>query len=941
MRRYSFLVLSLCFLSFTAFSQTLTRMQSWGLDFESIHWINDQKGFIAGEKLIAYTEDGGTTWKEVLQKFETRFLDISFANVNQGIAVGSKGTIFVSSDGGLTWQNSNSNTNLDIYAIEILPSGKVIIAGQNGLVMNSEKIGDNWIISTPIPGVSAVLDIKFVNENLGFAVGTQGKIFRTGNGGLNWTELSSGSTEDLSGIAISPTNKIYVAGKKGTLLSSSTNGDSWNKLSSPVALNLNKIRINPLDEKILLVSGEGNTILRSTNSGTSFSKITLPNTNERRIADLAFKPGSQILYFSGEDGYSMVSTNGGANWTLRLFGNRVDFLTMDFVTPQFGFVGGTKGKIFSSSNSMQTLVARPIPTETDILSLEFWNSNYGFVTGKKGMILRTSNSGQAWTTLDPGTEKDILGIHLFLPEFPYVTGKNGLIARSSGTSGNSWEVFSPAVTKTEKNINDMNAFDLNNAFAVGDQGYISTSNNGFQWNIASSGTNEDLLFSARINESTAMAVGKNGTILKSTDLAKTWRKINSGVMEDLHGIHFFGNNFGFIVGKNGLFLVSSDGGETWRKFNSGTIRNLFAIYSVNENTAYVAGEEGTILAYNCIPPTGTLSGISGETATCLGKSIYTITDLPQAGSELFWRVDGGEIISGQGTNTVEINWTNPGRNGVFVSRLSFCGAGQTSAREVQVSSPPSQNLVPDGQGAVCQSNSYSYTLPLQQGMKYTWSVSGGEIQEGQGTRQIRVKWTGTGSQVLSVILENFCGKTEAITLPIQVEKAPEQPSSIVGENLSGLGEQIYSITQIPNLDYRWLLPDGGKIISGQGTPRVTVLWEKEGVFELSVQAQNACNFGPKSGIQVTVNRITAIEPNPGIEKLKIFPNPNFGSLTVESPVLDQWTVIEILNSMGQRILRRSIEKGDQIHYFENLPKGLNVITFTGPSGQVQKKILSW
>ena len=59
-------------------AQTWTRMQSWGSDFEAIYWITEEKGVIVGENLITYTEDGGATWNEVLQKFDYRLKDVLF-----------------------------------------------------------------------------------------------------------------------------------------------------------------------------------------------------------------------------------------------------------------------------------------------------------------------------------------------------------------------------------------------------------------------------------------------------------------------------------------------------------------------------------------------------------------------------------------------------------------------------------------------------------------------------------------------------------------------------------------------------------------------------------------------------------------------------------------------------------------------------------------------
>ncbi|TNF42654.1 MAG: hypothetical protein EP311_04805, partial [Cytophagales bacterium] len=110
---YPFLIVLIFFTGISQ-AQTFTRMQSWGLDFESISWIDENRGVIVGERLIAYTEDGGLSWKEVLQEFDFRFNDVILLNENLGIAVGEGGRIFRTSDGGKSWAAMQSGTDKDL-----------------------------------------------------------------------------------------------------------------------------------------------------------------------------------------------------------------------------------------------------------------------------------------------------------------------------------------------------------------------------------------------------------------------------------------------------------------------------------------------------------------------------------------------------------------------------------------------------------------------------------------------------------------------------------------------------------------------------------------------------------------------------------------------------------------------------------------------------------
>ena len=82
------------------FSQTWTRMQSWGLDFEGIHWLTDQKAIIVGENIIIRTSNGGNSWTESTQEINDWLLDVSFFDESRGIAVGKGGQILFTENGG-------------------------------------------------------------------------------------------------------------------------------------------------------------------------------------------------------------------------------------------------------------------------------------------------------------------------------------------------------------------------------------------------------------------------------------------------------------------------------------------------------------------------------------------------------------------------------------------------------------------------------------------------------------------------------------------------------------------------------------------------------------------------------------------------------------------------------------------------------------------------
>src|SRR6202158_5186489 len=80
---------------------------------------------------------------------------------------------------------------------------------------------------------------------------------------------------------------------------------------------------------------------------------------------------------------------------------------------------------------------------------------------------------------------------------------------------------------------------------------------------------------AAIDKQTAVAVGFEGTILRTGDGGETWTLQPSGTRNWLRGIAFADANIGVAVGDVGTILRTIDGGATWASQPSGTSNGLY------------------------------------------------------------------------------------------------------------------------------------------------------------------------------------------------------------------------------------------------------------------------------------------------------------------------------------------------------------------------------
>ncbi len=213
-----------------------------------------------------------------------------------------------------------------------------------------------------------------------------------------------------------------------------------------------------------------------------------------------------------------------------------------------------------------------------------------------------------------------------------------------------------------------------------------------------------------------------------------------------------------------------------------------------------------------------------------------------------WVVSGGTVISGNGTSSVQIQWTSGGIHTIVATTLNpanWCNATATFVVSVIAVPPP---LAITGPQTVCPGTAYSYTVtPSGPGYTYYWTATGGSIIGSNTGPTVTVQWSGAGTLSVQQVLTTapFC-KSAPISIPIGIVSI----ASITGPSTVCMDQTVtYSAgPPNPNIVYTWTIEDGlsnpssaGSITGGQGTNSITVLWHGPGgsaVVHLSVCSIN-------------------------------------------------------------------------------------------------------
>lgn len=100
-------------------------------------------------------------------------------------------------------------------------------------------------------------------------------------------------------------------------------------------------------------------------------------------------------------------------------------------------------------------------------------------------------------------------------------------------------------------------------------------------------------------QNTGYIVGEYGTIFKTTDYGKSWKKLATGntllnKKNRLKKVFFTSESTGYITGNAGLFWITVDGGNNWKKVTNLPNSDYESI-SIMNNKAYLGNNDGQII----------------------------------------------------------------------------------------------------------------------------------------------------------------------------------------------------------------------------------------------------------------------------------------------------------------------------------------------------------
>jgi len=308
---------------------------------------------------------------------------------------------------------------------------------------------------------NALYSVRFpIDGQTGYAVGGQGTIIKTTNGGMLWVTQSSGTSLDLYSVDFPTNSQIgYAVGGRygsdiGVILKTTNGGASWDTLHPDTVGCFLGVHfpVGP-DTGFVVGSYAGNALtLKTTNGGATWTSQILLQIP--RLFSVHYPADAQTGYAVGAPFvYATIlkTTNGGNQWDTLHAGGTIDGLRgVHFpIDAQTGYaVGGNlvlpgHYTVLKTSNSGASWVIQSSDTGGYLLSVHFpVDAQTGFAVGycnatNGGWIIKTTNGGSTWVT-QPLSPINLLA-SVYFPENAqtgYAVGGSGTILKT--TDGGTW-----------------------------------------------------------------------------------------------------------------------------------------------------------------------------------------------------------------------------------------------------------------------------------------------------------------------------------------------------------------------------------------------------------------------------------------------------------------------------------------------------------------------
>ncbi|PMS30457.1 WD40/YVTN/BNR-like repeat-containing protein [Trinickia symbiotica] len=269
--------------------------------------------------IIVYSDDGGRTWVQARVPVSADLVAVSFPDAKDGWAVGHGGVVIHTDDGGTTWVKQTDGKHLSELAVNYYK--RMIADNQSAEV---KRAFDDAKASASDGSPEALLDVFFESKKSGFVVGTFNRVFHTEDGGkswIPWMERTS-NPDDFHFYSVhGGGGRILLTGEHGMVWELNRDKQLFEPKPTPYKGTLFGSVESGSD---IVVYGMRGSLFRSSDGCTTWEKVEVPS-RAGITGGVVLSDGSFLLVDQG--GTALLSRDGGKSfrsvklkWPMPYFG---------------------------------------------------------------------------------------------------------------------------------------------------------------------------------------------------------------------------------------------------------------------------------------------------------------------------------------------------------------------------------------------------------------------------------------------------------------------------------------------------------------------------------------------------------------------------------------------------------------------------------------------
>jgi len=230
------------------------------------------------------------------------------------VAVGERGVVVKSTDGGKAWTTFPTPTTRTLTSVVFVDDKTLVAAGHGATLLRSEDAGTSWqAIVVPEIGKDSILGLLATRDGRVIAYGSFGIYIESADAGKTWQRRTvvKGDFDRHISQVIEVGDKLLLVGESGTLALSPDKGATWSDLKS--AYQGSYFGALALPDGAMLIFGMRGNIYRSADGGTSWTHIPIAATSTLNSGSIDANGRVALV---GNNGLLVTSSDNGLTFAI-------------------------------------------------------------------------------------------------------------------------------------------------------------------------------------------------------------------------------------------------------------------------------------------------------------------------------------------------------------------------------------------------------------------------------------------------------------------------------------------------------------------------------------------------------------------------------------------------------------------------------------------------